>query len=79
MLSKVEIDILKHLYQEKLIDPMNSRTIKRISQQIGLNYFRVRSNVNKLMLLKLIKMGYRERSSNTFYISQEGINEIKEV
>ena len=79
LLSKVEIDILKYLWVEKLIDQMNSRTIRNIAKGINLNYYRVRSNLNHLLLLKMVKQGFKEKSSNTFYITKEGINEIKEI
>lgn len=77
MLNKVEIDILQHLLDEGLIDQMNSRTIRRISDKIELNYFRIRTNINHLLLLGLINMGYKERQSKTFYINKNGINELK--
>lgn len=76
MLSKVEIDILKHLWDENLIDPMNSRTIRNISKGIDLNYYRIRTNVNHLCDLGLIKKGFKERSSFTFFISEDGIEMV---
>lgn len=79
MLSKVEIDILKHLWDQKLIDQMNSRTIRNIAKGINLNYYRVRTNLNHLLLLKMVRQGFKEKSSNTFFITKEGIDEIKEI
>jgi len=76
MLSKVEIDILQHLKTEGLIDQMNSRTIQNISKGVGLNYFRVRNNVTHLYMLGLINMGFKERQSNSFYITAEGQRKI---
>lgn len=76
MLSKVEIDILKHLWDEGLVDRMNSRTIKRISEKIGINYYRIRSNLIHLKLLGLIDRGFKERNSNTFYITEKGQKNI---
>lgn len=77
MLSKVEIDILRHLWESGLIDEMNSRTIKRISQKIGINYFRVRTNIRHLLLLGMVKSGFKEKSSGTFFISEKGVEIIK--
>jgi len=76
LLSKVEIDILKHLSDEGLVDQMNSRTTKRISEIIGINYYRVRSNLIHLKLLGLVDQGFKEKSSNTFYITKNGQKNI---
>jgi NADH/NAD ratio-sensing transcriptional regulator Rex len=76
LLSKVEIDILKHLSNEGLVDQMNSRTIKHISEKIGINYYRIRTNLNHLNLLGMVKKGFKEKSSNTFYISEIGQKNI---
>jgi len=77
MLSKVEIDILNHLYTSGLIDPMNSRTISNISKHIGLNHSRIRNNINHLHSLQMVNLGYKERQSNAYFISQKGIDEIE--
>lgn len=77
MLSKVEIDILTHMVESELFDQMNSRTIRRISKEIGLNYFRIRTNIQHLLLLGYIAKGFKERNSGTFYIKKEGIEIIK--
>ena len=79
MLNKVQIDILKQLYEDGLIDPINSRTINNISKRIGLNGLRVRNNLNSLYNFGMVKLGYKERQSKTYFISQEGINEIKGI
>ncbi len=72
MLSKVEIDILTHLNENGLIDPMNSRTIKNISKDVGINYFRTRNQISHLCLLQLIALGYKEKNSNTYYLTEKG-------
>ena len=79
MLNKVEIDILKLLLKDGLVDPMNSRTVANISKDIGLNNLRVRNNLNHMCNLGFVKNGYKERQSKTYYISDIGINEIKGV
>jgi predicted transcriptional regulator len=79
MLNKVEVDILKLLFKEGLIDPMNSRTVTNISKGIGLNNLRVRNNLSHLCQLGFVKNGYKERQSKTYFISEIGINEIKEI
>lgn len=79
MLSKIEIDILQHLWSEELVDQMNSRTIRRISEKIGINYFRVRTNLQHLLMLGYVNQGFRERSSNTFYINPQGVEIINGI
>jgi len=71
LLSKVQIDILRHMVESELFDPMNSRTIRNISKGINLNYFRVRTNIQHLFLLGYIKKGYKEKSSETYYLDKE--------
>jgi len=78
MLSKLEVDILIHLSENELLDPMNSRTIKNISKAVDINYFRTRTNVNHLFKLGYISMGFRERASNTYYLSKKGVEMINE-
>ena len=79
MLSKVEIDILMHLKNEGLLDTMNSRTIKNVSQSIDLNYFRTRNNLYHLQLLGMVGLGFKEIRSNTYYLTQKGIDEIEKI
>jgi len=79
MLNKVEIDILKLLLKDGLIDPINSRTISNISKDVGLNNLRVRNNLMHLCNIGMVKNGYKERQSKTYYISELGINEIKDI
>lgn len=79
MLNKVEIDILKHLLQAGLNNPMDSRTISNIAKNIGLNNLRVRNRIANLCNLGMVKTGYKERQSKTYFISEIGINEIKDV
>lgn len=77
MLSKVEIDILKNLYEDGLTNEMDSRSIKNIAKEIELNYRRTRDNVMKLLLKGYVKQGWKERQSNTFHITKEGIEILK--
>lgn len=79
MLNKVAIDILRLLLKDGLVDPMNSRTVANISKKMGLNNLRVRNNLNRMCQLGLVKNGYKERQSKTYYISDIGINEIKKI
>jgi len=78
MLSKIQIDILHHLLDSGLTDQMNSRSIRRISDKIGINYFRVRTNINYLLLLGLVANGWKERQSNCFHITKKGVELINE-
>jgi len=59
------------MVESELFDPMNSRTIRNISKGINLNYFRVRTNIQHLFLLGYIKKGYKEKSSETYYLDKE--------
>jgi|GEM_PF-2144374 len=79
MLSKVEIDILMHLKSEGLVDAMNSRTIKNVSISIDLNLFRTRNNLYHLQLLGMVGLGFKEIRSNTYYLTQKGIDEIEKI
>lgn len=80
MLSKEEVEILKYLDLHNLNSPMNSKTIKVLSQTIdleNLNYYRLRAMINHLVSLEYVKKGYREKRSNTFFISEKGKKIIK--
>jgi len=77
MLNKVEIDILRHLLENGLNNPMDSRTIKLISKGVGLNNLRVRNNITHLLMHEYVSKGYRERQSGTYYITKKGIDEIE--
>jgi len=78
MLSKLEIDILNHLFSENLTDSMNSRTVRNISLGIGINHLRVRNNLNHLLMLGMVKNGWKERNANSFHITQKGVDLINE-
>lgn len=78
MLSKVEIDILKHLNDSGLNNQMDSRTISNVSKGIDLNYRRTRDNVIKLLAKGYVKYGFKERQSNTIFITTEGIGVLNE-
>jgi len=76
MLSKLEIDILQHLYSENLTDSMKSRTVRNIAIAININLLRARHNLNHLLSLEYVKLGWKERNANTFHITQKGIDLI---
>lgn len=77
MLSKVEIQILKHLNDNQIDNQMKSQTIKKLSQIMNLNYFRVRNIVTNLTRLELLYIGFKEGNANTYYISEKGVEKIK--
>jgi len=77
MLSKLEVDILIQMKEDGILDSMNSRTIQNVAKRIGINYFRIRTNMNNLHKLGYILMGFRERSSNTYYLSKKGAEMIE--
>jgi len=78
MLSKLEIDILNHLFINNLTDSMNSRTVKNISLEIGINNLRIRHNINHLLMLNMVKLGWKERNANTYFITQKGVEMIND-
>jgi len=77
MLSKLEVDILIQMKEDGILDSMNSRTIQNVAKRIGINYFRIRTNMNNLYKLGYILRGFRERSSNTYYLSNKGVEIIE--
>ena len=72
MLSKVEIDILKILSEHEMVDQMNSMTVSKISEKIKLNIPRVRANIKHLLSLNCIAMGFKDKSSYTYFITKIG-------
>lgn len=78
MLSKVEIDILRHLHSDGLTNQMDSRTIKNISKGIDLNYRRTRDNVMRLLMKGYVELGYTERQSRTYFINRKGVEMLNE-
>jgi predicted transcriptional regulator len=78
-LNKNEIELLQYLHQNFYNNQMNSRTIKSLSQSTNLNYFRLRTMINRLSLLELVSHGFKEGNSNTFYITIKGIEKIESL
>ena len=77
ILSKLEVDILNQMFESGLLDSMNSRTIQNIGKRLGINYYRTRTNIIHLLKLEYIQLGFRERGSNTYFISKKGVEIIK--
>jgi len=77
MLSKLEVDILIQMKNDGILDCMNSRSIKNISKKIDVNYYRVRLHIGNLYKLGYISMGFRERSSNTYFLTSKGVEIIE--
>jgi len=79
MLSKVEILILKYLFDNQIDNQIKSQTIRTIAETTNLNPFRVRNNLNHLFSLQSVSLGFKEKNSNTFYISKKGIEIIEKI
>jgi len=78
MLSKIEVDVLLYLFDNQYNNQMNSISIKKLSTLLNLNYFRLRNIIGHLNQLKLIFSGYKERNAFCYYISEKGIEIIKD-
>jgi len=76
MLSKVEIDILTQLFQDGMVDQMMSVTISDISKRIGMNQPRVRANIKHLLSLNCVALGFKEKSSYTYFLTKIGQEKI---
>ena len=76
MLSKVEINILKSLLEDGITNQMKSKTIKNISEKTGLSYARVRDNIKHLLSLNCVELGFKEKSSYTYFLTKEGQRKI---
>jgi len=79
MLSKVEINILKSLLEDGITNQMKSKTIKNISEKTGLSYARVRDNIKHLLSLNCVELGFKEKSSYTYYLTKIGQEKIPHV
>jgi len=79
MLNKVEIEILMLLHKEGLNNPMDSRTIRNISRNINITYFRVRNFIMNLESLQLVELGFKEQNSRCYFISKKGLETIEKI
>lgn len=80
-LDKLDIDILYILYCENALTDISSLEVKKIMDitEMKTSYFTILRRINaKLITNDYISEGYKMGNSRTFYISQKGIEYLKE-
>lgn len=78
-LSKNDYNILVLLHNNQCNTKMKSYTIKKISQDTNLSIPKIRNAIKMFLLLNYINEGSNDASSKTYYINQNGINELKSL
>lgn len=80
MFNKLDLNILKILEKEKAVDEFTGMTMNEINNYYEETKLSVRSNMVKRMK-NLIELGYidkgiKDSRSDTFFITEDGLNRI---
>jgi DNA-binding MarR family transcriptional regulator len=79
MMNKNDIKILFTLAQNECISQLKSFTVPKIAKESGLSISKVRNTMHMLNALNYIVEGFPDGCSITYYITESGINYLKEV
>lgn len=77
--TKGDITILGKLNDAGLNNKMKSATIKGISSLTSLSEAKVRQSVALLHSSKLLEVGFKQKNANTYYISDDGIELLRDL
>lgn len=80
-LDKLDVEILYILYQNQIFTDLSSWNIKEIQEfnNIELSYFSILRRINKkLVEMGYVLEGYKVGNTRTFYLSQKGIDYLKD-
>lgn len=80
-IDKVDIEILYMLYSQKKISPMKSFSVKNIIDNTNLNlsYHSILRRVSKKLIPSgYLFEGYKDGNSKNYYLSNKGIEYLKE-
>ena len=78
-LSKNDYNILIILNHYQCNSKLKSFTIERISKETNLSIPKIRNSVKMFLLLNYITEGSHDKSAKTYYINENGINELKSL
>ncbi|MBO8161355.1 MAG: transcriptional regulator [Thermosipho sp. (in: Bacteria)] len=79
MFSKNDFKILSILKENGCTTELRSYTIKKLKELTGLSENKIRNTLNTFKLTGYVKEGALQHRAKTFYITEEGINKLKEL
>ena len=77
--TKSDITILGKLNEAGLHNEMKSATIKGIAKITSLSEIKVRQSTALLQENELLKLGFKQKNANTYFISEKGIEFLRKL
>ncbi|KEI14324.1 hypothetical protein [Clostridium haemolyticum] len=79
--NKNDITILRRLYKDKKINKLQSYTIKDLTEALDNKWssMKIRATLNEFLKNNLVELGFKAGRSNTYFITECGINALKNL
>ena len=77
--NKTDYKILEILIGNNCNTPFRSFTIKYLVNKSGYSHIKIRQSIKTFQMLGYIKEGSKDGNSNTYYVTNEGINHYMQV
>lgn len=77
--NKTDFEILYFLEKEDLKTEFKSCTVKTLSQEVKFSESKIRVAINYFLKDGFIKEGIKQGQAKTYFITEEGINKLKEL
>ena len=71
--------ILNEINRNKATNSLTSVTVSTLSENVDLSHTKIRLAIKLLTENELVAEGYMQRNARTYYITQKGIDLIKEL
>ena len=71
--------ILNEINRNKATNPLTSVTVSTLSENVDLSHTKIRLAIKLLTKNELVTEGYMQRNARTYYITQKGIELLKEL
>jgi|LakMenE01Jun11ns_1017448.scaffolds.fasta_scaffold9769482_1 hypothetical protein len=78
-MHKSNIEILNILYTNQCTSELKSYSIQKILSQTKYKYSKVHNDLSSLQSANLISKGYKSERADTYYITELGINKLREL
>jgi DNA-binding MarR family transcriptional regulator len=77
--SKNDYKILFMLYEDNCITPMRSYPLKKIAEKTQLSDNKIRMALKTFKMLGYIEEGLVQHNAKTYFVTQYGIQKLKEL
>lgn len=77
--NKTDYEILYFFKKEGFDGEFKSCTIKTLVESLGYSESKIRLAINNFLKDKFVKEGIKQGQSKTYFITEEGIERIKEL